>query len=669
MAEQAQDPQDAQFDDSPEGWARRWQFEFDSARKTLKKWHEQGEKIVKRFLDERDSNAKNATRWNFFTANIQTQKALLYGKTPQVSVERRFSDSKDDVARVSGEMMERLLNTDIERDGDTYALTLEHCLSDRLLPGLGVARVRLELDTETKPGKQPIIHKGVEAAPAVPATEQVKAGSEQAPIDYVPWKDYAWSAEARTEHEVRWRGFRAAMSREKLVQRFGEIGKLVPLNSKRPKGSDPEKEDPWGRADVWEIWDKEHLKVFWWVEGYSKILDSKDDPLGLDNFWPCPRPMLANPTTSSLLPRPDFVLAQDIYDEIDYVSTRITAIERTIKVAGVYDKTASDSIGRILKEGFDNDLIPVENWGAFSEKGGVKGAIDWLPLEQVVGALDKLRDYRTELVNALYQITGMSDIMRGEASDSGSTATEQSIKAKFASVRMQALQDEFARFASDLQRLKAEVISKHFQPATIVARSNAQFTEDAQDPGLILQAAQLIKDKFASYRVVVKPEAVSMTDFAALKAERGEFLAVLSQFITAAPAMLQLVPGALVPLLELLQWTVTGMKGSSTPEAILDRAIAMAQQAPPPQQGQQGPNPDQVKMQMNQQKAQLDMQKQQQKTQGDLLRIQAETQANAQQQQDQAKWNIYEQQAKENIKHGGVAQPSPIGPAAPGGVL
>ena len=78
--------------------------------------------------------------------------------------------------------------------------------------------------------------------------------------------------------------------------------------------------------------------------------------------------------------------------------------------------------------------------------------------------------FLAELMNLLFQVTGMSDIMRGQ-STAGATATEQALKAKFASTRVQEFQNEFARFASDTQRIKAEIISKHFDPQTIAERS------------------------------------------------------------------------------------------------------------------------------------------------------------------------------------------------------
>jgi len=131
---------EAQFDDSPTGLALKWNAEMVAAAENQKSWVEAGDKVVKRFLDNRsDLRSDGDTRVNLFTSNVQTLQALLYGKEPKVDVKRKFADPNDDIARVGGEVLQRLLNTDIERDSDTYATALENCLEDRLLPGLGQA--------------------------------------------------------------------------------------------------------------------------------------------------------------------------------------------------------------------------------------------------------------------------------------------------------------------------------------------------------------------------------------------------------------------------------------------------------------------------------------------------------------------------------------------------
>lgn len=637
-----------QFPDTPAGNASRWKAELSASRKSLEKWHTQGRKVVRRFLDKRGGvGEKSDTQktLNLFPANIQTLRALLFGKTPAVDVSRKFADADDDVARVAAEMLERVLNCDAERDSDSYAEAIGAALDDRLLPGLGAARVRYEAEFEQR-ARAAILDEqtGMEVAPAI--SEDVKT-KEEADTDYLHWDDVLWSP-ARTWGEVTWLAFRAKMPRSALIERFGqEIGPNVPLDTKK---ENDEPDSPWDRADVWEVWDKESRRVFWVSEGYATTLDMQDDTLGLEGFFPAPRPMAANLTTDAFIPTPDFVLAQDQYNTIDELTERIDRLQEAVKVAGVYDKTAA-GVAEMLNRNVSNKLIPVENWAMFAENGGVRGQIDWLPIDMVVGALDKLREVRSEEIQLLFQVTGMSDIMRGQAS-ANSTATEQSIKAKFASVRVQALQDEFARFATDVQRLKAEIIAKHFDAATIIAKSNILRTKDAP---YAQQAAELIKSEFASYRIEVKPENVSLTDFAALKAERTEFMQALSGFITAMTPLAQSMPTALPYLLELLQWSMAGFKGSSTAEGILDRAIDGAtKMAAQPQQQQQQPDP---KLLAAQAKAQGDMQKAQAELQADLMRTKAQTQANMAERTHDARMNILETQATERAKAvGAVSQ-------------
>lgn len=631
------------FTDSPGDQQKRWALELEASKKELKKWHKQGEKVAKYFRDERDNATNDEVHLNLFSSNIQTMRALLYGKTPQVDVQRRFSDSGDDLARIGAQILERLLNTDIQSESDSYSVALEHALDDRLLRGFGTARVRYEVEFE--PGEEtpavmgeadPETGVAAELAPAVPAVDQKT--HEQVVVDYVYWKDMLWSP-CRVWHDLRWVAFKALMPKSEWVARFHKFATQFPATEKRSKD---EKADPRERAEVWEIWSKEDEKVYWYCEGVLKILDVKPDPLELKAFFPCPRPMASNLTTDAYIPMPDYVLAQDLYKEIDLTSTRLNSLVRALRLRGLYDKTA-DGVKRLLTEGGENELYPVDNWAMFAEKGGIKGLVDWLPLEMIVAVIAELRTRLTELMGLLFQTTGMSDIMRGQATEH-STATEQSIKAKFASVRVQSMQDDFARFASEVQQLKAEVICRHFSPETIIERSNMRFTDDGAQA---LAAVKMLQSEYSCYRVQVKPEAVSLTDFAALKAERTDFIQGLSSFLTAAAPAAQGLPNSAAFLLKMLQWYMQGFRGSSTIEGVLDQAIAAAEaqaKAPP-----QPPPPD-PKVQAQAMKAQVDKQHVMDELQADMARMGAQTQADNSKRATQAVIAVKQAAAMQAVK-------------------
>lgn len=656
------------FDNNPRGWAARWTVEFAAARSFLKKWHESADLCVKAFLDQRAvmANEEKERHVNLFWANVLTQMALMYGKMPEVDVSRRYNDAKDQQARIAGPIiLQRLLNTDIERDEDGYRKALRHALCDYLIVGFCNARVRYtaefeeqdaaeRMEEETTKGVDDDRDEGAEGELGPEGDEPVlekRVDSEDILTDYIYWKDQLWSP-SRTFEEWRWWAYRTLMSRDEVQKRFGRrIAQSVPYNAKSIRYTDEEvsNNDVFSRVEVWEVWNKEDKKVYWFVEGFNEILDVREDPYQLRGFWPFPEPLMANLTTLAALPKPDYALAQDLYQEVNELSTRIGLLLKALKVAGVYDKR-NEPIQRLLTEGRENILIPVERWDALAEKGGIKGVVDWFPTEQVVSALEQLRNQRQESMQILYQVTGQSDLMRGETMGDQS-ATEAAAKTRYGSARVQYRQDEFARFASGLQQLRAELISKLYDPATIIKRSNVLMTNDAQEA---MDAVRMLKSEFPSYRIVVRPEALAQQDFAALQNERTQFLTAFSSLMRdAAPAVQQLGPMAGLVIGELVKWAIAGFRGAKEVEGILDKAIQQMQQQM--QQGgspgaQQPPSPEVLKMQAQQQKAQLDLQKETLKHQMDLQRIAAETAAEGQRQEMQTRANAQQALATENIK-------------------
>lgn len=648
MAEQIETA--AKFADTPEGWAQRWNTELESSREALRKWHEQAEEVVKRYRGELDGRAS----LNLFPANVDQREAQLYGQQPKVEAKRRNADAADDVARVGGEMLNRVLNNDIERDDDSYAESLRLAEKDWLLLDLGNARCRYVAEFEpvaAKPemrgpcpacrGSKVLLSPvgmapsagpcptcegagDVKLADAVPASK--RKTFEDVETDYVHWQDQLWSP-CRTFSECRWWGFAADMTRDELVKRFPEDGAQVPLTSSQAGKTEGKREDlesdPWARARVWEIWHKETRDVFWVVEGYRRILDRKHDPLGLKRFWPFPKPLIINCTNSAFIPQPTYCRTQDLYNELDELEIRINLLTRAVKVAGVYDKTCGP-LKSLLEEGkAENKLIPVDDWAAFAEKGGMQGRISLLPFKEVVEAIGILTQKQAEKIQLLYQVSGQSDIERGQQMNANETATTSAIKARNSSVRGQRLQDVFVSFAEGLQKIRAEIIGKHFDAATIVARSNMAMTPDAAKA---MRAAELLKSQMAEYRIKVSADSVSMTDFAALRQERGEAMQSVAGVLQVAPLVAQVFgPQAGKKLvLQLVQWQLAGCRGSSTIEGVIDQAIEEAQKPPPPAQPDPRAQLEMAKGQMELKKGELDIQATQAKTQATVVGAQAD---------------------------------------------
>lgn len=652
---------DEQYADTPAGWADRWKDEFAAAKPQMLKFHKAGDKVFKRFLGEesRDNDRASDELLNLFYSNTVTVRAMLYGQLPKAEVDRTFADAKDDVARVASEILERMLNQDIQNPGNDFRSILRNVISDRLIPGLGCARVKYDYVsqikvTEAQPAtRHPVT--GVELTPEIPETQNEEITEEWVDTVYTHWKDILWSP-ARTHAELRWKAFRAYMTKDELRKRFAKDDEAaepaddedaeqeptldinidaIPLTSKGPMGN-ADKKQVAPQAEVWEIWNLENRKVYWYVENFPTILDVQEDPFGLDQFWPEPPPMIANTTTNKYIPKSDYAMSQDLYAAIDVLETRIARLTEACKLVGVYDKQ-NDEVKRLFNEGVENQLIPVDNWALFAEKGGLDGTIEWLPIEAVTLVIEKLTELQTSKIQQLYQLTGLADVLRGGSQQAYTSAEETKAKVQFASVRIQELQDEFSTWVSNLQNLKAEIICKHFQPQVIIAQSNIMNTADAD---LAQQAVEFLKsDRTVQFRIKVQPESMATADYQQMKADRTDFMMAMSQFMQSAAPLVQIDQEVVPFLLQLLQWGLAGFKGAQQIEGVMDQMIkayqlktqnAAAQQKPPSESDikiQLLQAESQAKIQILQQQAQSDQQGAQAKQQMEFERASADHQA------------------------------------------
>ncbi len=637
MGEQGTIQSRSDFKSTPQGLQQLWTLEIQAAKKNREEFLKQGDEAVCRYLDERKDSNGPKSRLNLYHSNVTTLRALLYGKTPKVDVGRRYNDSMDDDARVGAEMLDRILNTDIECDDGGFTAALRYALEDWTGPGLGQVWLRYEVgEEETTPGQAAKVGAdGAELAPAVP--EVVKRPEEDAEVDYIHWRDFLWSP-CRTWHEVRWVAKRLEMTKDKAKKRWSDADKL-PLQSRAPdekEGKISEQvKDAWSRVEVWEIWDKDTKTQLFFCEGYDRILEVNEDPLELYGFFPCPRPLIANATTGKFMPKPDLFLAKDLYDEIDVITHRIKRLEDCAKVRWAYDSSVPE-LQRIFQEAFEGQGVGVKNWNALMEKGGIAGAMQFTPLDIIVKALEVLSARRAEKIQLLYQITGMSDIVRGQAAQRA-TATEQSIKAQFASTRIQTSQDELARFASDVQKLRAEIISRWFSEETIVERSNVMRTAGAQR---VQAAMAIIKSDIWQYRVTVRPESIALPDMATQRQERSEAVQGLGAYFGAMTPLVNMAaskPQALGAVMQFVietgQWMITGLRGASEIEEAFDRFAAtvkqIASQPPPP------PQPD-PKLQVAEIQAQAEMGKAQATMQQTAMDTQASQAEHLQQMREMA---------------------------------
>jgi hypothetical protein len=593
------------------------------------KWTARTKKIIKRYRDDtRGQTLTESAKFNILWSNVQTLTPAVYAKLPKADISRRFGDN-DPVGRVAAQLLERAIDFEIEHYPD-FRSTMKYSVEDRFLGGRGSAWVRYE------PHTSPIgidddgvsVTSAVEQGEMSEPMEQIEY--ECAPVDYVHWRDFGHS-QARTWEEVgqvwRW----VYMTREALVERFGdEMARRIPLDQgPEPLNAYNESKRTYNRAKICELWDKETQKVYWFCKGMPQMIDVRDDPLGLEGFFPCPKPLYATTTSDTLVPVPDFVLYQDQAMELDILSDRIDGLVKALRVRGVYD-ASQPALQRLLTEGDNNALIPVDKWMAFSEKGGLKGSIDLLPLDTLANALLNCYRAREDIKSQIYEITGISDIIRG-TSFASETATAQQIKGQYAGLRLRSMQEDVALYASEIIKLKAQVMCLHFQPNTILAYAAAGQMTPA-DQQLIPQALQLIRDKpLRNFRVDIAADSLVMLDENQNKQDRMQFLQAFGGFLAQALPVGQASPQMVPMMMELLRFGMQAFKAARPIEGQIDATLQQLQQAAMQQQPdgeQQGKQAElQQKGQMEASKMQMESALTQAKLQHEFQMEQVRTQA------------------------------------------
>ena len=614
--------------------------------RSYKRWEARVDRIVKKYKDDSRYDRNPNARFNILWSNVQTIQPAIFARLPRPDVSRRFRDN-DPIGRVASMMLERALEFEIEHYSD-YKSAMNNAVLDRLLGGRGVSWVRYEphivgeqADNEDVPEDGFEITEDSDEAETMGAMEEnpERIEYECCPVDYVHWKDFGHTI-ARTWEEVTavWR--KVYMSRPALCERFGEeLGYKIPLDTKPEDLKQSYKSDDGVyEALIYEIWDKETGKVLWISKSLGKILDERDDPLGLENFWPCPKPLYSTLTTDSLEPIPDYVIYQDQARELDTLCDRIDGLINALKVRGVYDASSSE-LQRLFSEGENNTLIPVHNWMAFAEKQGMKGAIDLVDITPFAQALAQCYQAMEQVKGQIYELMGIADIQRGQT-DPNETLGAQIIKSNNAAGRLKTMQHAVVDFATSLLSIKAQIICNHFTDDTLVKISGAMQLSP-QDQQLIPQAIELLRNEASkNFRIEVTSDSMIYQDEQQEKADRMAFLQAMSGFMQQAVPMMQAQPELAPMAMEMLKFGVTAFKAGKQLEGIIDQTADEMRQKAQQMQGQPKPPPPEIM------KAQMDNQSKMQQLQMSAQLEQAKLQGQMQLEKAKQEYQAQENQLK-----------------------
>lgn len=588
----------------------------DRCRRMEERWRKRARKVIELYNDQCREEGESEVRYNVLWANTEAMRPALYSATPEPVVRRRYQD-EDPIGKQVSQILERAL--EYFEDCEDFDIQAKRCRDDVLLPGRGVIKVHYvptmaygdpprvqvtpvygeegEIKAYSDGENEYADAKSDEAGYYVEGEAEEEVVDETVTFERVPWDLFVIDCQ-RSWDDCDKIAFGTFMDRGELKRYFGtRKANRVEMhydNTQIDGGEVGKGEKKY--ALVWEIWDKRKREVRHVSKGYDEYLSKEKDPLKLQRFFPTPEPVYAVKTNDSLIPTPLYVLYQDQARELDITTARLYKIIDAMRVRGLYAGSNAD----ILKQLFDStdlELIPINDMGLVNQAGGLERMIQWLPIEQLQKAAIALHQHRQTLIEGIYEITGMSDILRG-ATDPRETKGAQVLKSQYASRRLVEHQRELQRYFRDLMRLSAEIVAEHFSPETISRITGLPCTPEMK---------QLMQDDaLRSYRIDIETDSTIAPDEQRDKEQAVEAVTAMGTFIQGVAPLVQ--QGQLSPQVaaEALKWFIRKFRMGRELEDFIGQMESQPQQPPRDPEAE-------AKAQATMQKAQLDAQIAQQK--------------------------------------------------------
>lgn len=439
------------------GDAAHWLGMIEDAEKAFQAWQNAADSIDKAYgqLSELRSTSRDR-QFQLFWSNIQVMGPSIYARPPVPVVSPKFKDRRP-LYRTASELLERACVVSFNlADIDGAMLSMR---DDLAIVGRGAAWVRYESDDD----------------------------GERVCYEHVDRKDFLHEP-ARKWSEVDWVAKRSWLTKDEMKDRFGDAADDVQYEAR--KGETLGKVEKCG---IWEIWCKSAEKVIWVTEGCEKVLDESEPHLDVSDFFPCPKPAYASLERRTLIPVPDMLFYKDQLEEVNDLTRRIHALANAIKVRGFY--AGSGDIGAAIERAIkmtddEQILIPVPAMQALMQGGG--DPIVWLPLDLVASTITGLIELRRQIIDDVYQIIGLSDIMRGSTVASETLGAQQ-LKQQNGSYRVRDKQNELVRIARDLVRIGAEIMSAEFSDDTLTEMAQMDLPTNASVKAQVKHMSEAVK--------------------------------------------------------------------------------------------------------------------------------------------------------------------------------
>lgn len=493
-----------------------WDKQIGAALTRDRAWRKVGREIIELYEAEKD----NDSSFNVLYSNTETLAPAVYNALPRPYVTARNKDDQTPLAKAVATTIQRALTYVLDSPSAEYP-SFHECMNaavlSALLPGRGVTRFKYEAEIkESEKGEDPAADKEPAEQNVGDTHDSTEPMKVEAPTGEVVsecvygqpviwdevvvgpakrWEDVPWVAYmhkmTRADVKENFEGFDAKLLKYTVGVRSTLEGSEEDAPTKAEKDEEESREA--GEAEVWEIWHKTTRKVIFFSPEYKEgLIKEMEVPLKLSGFFNQPPPLQFLARVRGTTPKALYQLYRTQARELNRINLRINKIVDALKVRGFYDGRLK-GLESLLKAD-DNVLLPGDLANQiFTEGSGVDKLIWMMPLEKLVAALQVLYTAREQCKQVIYEITGISDILRG-ASVASETATAQNIKNQWGTLRLKRAQAIVQEYVRASLRLITEIIGANFSEETLAKITGLQYAtkgelEQAQQ---VLQAAQVM---------------------------------------------------------------------------------------------------------------------------------------------------------------------------------
>lgn len=475
-----------------------WLDELRSAREREDRFRKDGQHVI----DIYEADKEEPTPFNILYSNTETLLPSLFSAQPRPVVWRRYKD-EDPLGKMAADADTRMLEylMDTNREGyETISEAMEAVVLDSLLPGRGVVALKYDADfvefAESRPPEEDDTKPPKKVAKRDAEDPAVYAKNELVCPESIVWNKVLFG-HAKKWHQVPWMAYEFHLTKEQVAKKIGvqestllkyTSGKQASIAEEKPE-KDDEHLGARKTALVYQIWDKAGGRTIKYVAPtYTDgILKEEPDPLGLTGFFNTPRPLMFVGKSWSIIPTAPYAMYKTQAQELNRLTQRIARISEAIKVRGAYDGSLKGDLEKIFS-GADNELVPTEVASSLATEKGFQNAIWTIPVDQLIIVLRELLQARESVKQVIYEITGISDIVRG-ATQASETATAQQLKSQWGTLRLKRMQKEVARYVRDLLRMMTEIAASKFSEETWAQITGLPFVTSTQRQQLEMQAA------------------------------------------------------------------------------------------------------------------------------------------------------------------------------------